>query len=539
MAENDQDRSTYRLSGYAALIERYDLDNIIPNWHRSLVTTSGIHRINSRGGIVEEVYPSKYWPGDTLGDHLEFALKYDGTNLAILANLFQEVAVENFLEYVRSKPTGKYARRLWYLYEFLTGKILPLDDLKQGNYIDLLESDEYYTITPAHQVRRQRINENLPGDHRFCPTVRRTNTLRDFETADLSKRCRQVVSTYSPELLKRALGYLYTKETKSSFEIEHIKPSSTRTERFVALLQMAEQEDFCEKTQLIELQNRIIDSRFRDSDYRLTQNYVGETIAWQKEKIHFACPKPEDLTDLMEGLIAAHKRMDTSDMSAVIHAAVIAYGFVFMHPFEDGNGRIHRFLIHNILARRGFTPKGVMFPISVSMLKNPADYDDSLEAFSRQIMPLIEYSLDEEGLMTVHNDTAKWYRYIDMTPQAEALFRFIDQTIDTELASELAFLANYDQTKRAIQEIVDMPDRKIDLFIRFCLQNNGRLSARKRTSHLDFLTDEEIAHMEQAVLSTYGSKILNDTNPSCRTRSGGKRSAAKLRSRKLTPNSIT
>ena len=112
--------------------------------------------------------------------------------------------------------------------------------------------------------------------------------------------------------------------------------------------------------------------------------------------------------------------------------------------------------------------------------------------------------------MTVHNDTAKWYRYIDITPQAEALFRFIDQTIDTELARELEFLANYDETKKAIQEIVDMPDRKIDLFIRFCLQNNYRLSAQKRTSHFNFLTDEEIDRMEQAVLSTYGSKIMND-----------------------------
>ncbi|MFC1886981.1 Fic family protein [Thermodesulfobacteriota bacterium] len=507
MAENDQDTSINRLAGYAALIERYDLD-VIRNWHRSLVTTGGIHRINSSGGVIEEVYPPKYWPGDTLGDHLEFALKYDGVNLEILAGLFRQTREEDILDYVKSKPTGKYARRLWFLYEFLTGQKLPLDDLKQGNYIDLLAPNEYYTITMARRIRRQRINDNLPGDSRFCPTIRRTNTLRDFETADLPKRCRQVVSAYSPELLKRALDYLYFKETKSSFEIEHIKPSSTRTERFVALLQLAEQEDFCGKTQLIELQNRTVDSRFHDSDYRLSQNYVGETVAWQREKIHFACPKPEDLADLMEGLIAAHKRMGAGAVSAVIHSAAIAYGFVFLHPFEDGNGRIHRFLIHNILARRGFTPNGVMFPISAYMLKHPADYDASLEAFSRQATPLVEYSLDEEGRMTVHNDTVRLYRYIDMTSQAEALFRFIDQTIDTELASELAFLANYDKTKNAIQEIVDMPDRQIDLFIRLCLQNNGRLSARKRISHFDFLLDEEIARMEQAVQSAYGNNIL-------------------------------
>jgi hypothetical protein len=218
MPERSQEPSTNRLTGYSELIERYDLD-VIPNWHRSLVKSRGIHQIESSGGVIKEVYPPKYWPGDELGNHLEFALKYDGTNLAILSSLFREVAEEDILKYVQSKPIGKYTRRLWFLYEFLTGKSLPLDDLKRGNYIDLLDSDEYYTVTPARHVRRQRVNDNLLGDSRFCPMVRRTDTLRDFETADLTTRCRQVTSTYSPELLKRALGYLYTKETKSSFEI--------------------------------------------------------------------------------------------------------------------------------------------------------------------------------------------------------------------------------------------------------------------------------------------------------------------------------
>lgn len=502
MAENLQDKSTYRPAGYVALIERYDLD-VIPNWHKSLVAASGIHRVNSNEGIIEEVYPSKYWPGNTLGDHLEFALKYDGTNPAILSVLFHKIAAEDLLIHVRSKPTGKYARRLWFFYELLTGRTLPLADLRRGNYIDLLEPDEYYTVTPVRQVRRQRVNDNLLGAPRFCPMVRRTKTLRDFEAADLPGRCRQLVAAYPMELLKRALGYLYTRETKSSFEIEHVKPTSTRTERFVSLLRTAEQEDFCRKERLIEVQNRIVDARFRDSDYRLTQNYIGQTVAWQKERIHFACPKPEDLPDLMDGLIATHERMNTGGVSAMIHAAVIAYGFVFLHPFEDGNGRIHRFLIHNILARRGFTPEGVMFPISAVMLKNANDYEASLEAFSRRLMPLVEYTLDENGYMTVHNETAVWYRFIDMTAQAEALFRFIDQTVDTELAEELSFLANYDKTKKAIQEIVDMPDRQIDLFIRFCLQNNGRLSERKRAGHFDFLSDAEISLLEKAVQSAW------------------------------------
>jgi len=93
-----------------------------------------------------------------------------------------------------------------------------------------------------------------------------------------------------------------------------------------------------------------------------------------------------------------------------------------------------------------------------------------------------------------------------MTAQAEALYKFIEQTIDTELVNELSFLAKYDDTKKAIGDIVDMPDRKIDLFIRFCLQNNGRLSAHKRKSQFDFLSDQEVAAMEKAIQAAYGNE---------------------------------
>jgi hypothetical protein len=494
-----------RPAGYAALIERFGL-RVIPNWHESFITTAATHRVHSTREVVREIYTPQYWPGDTLGDHLEFALKYDGTNLAILASIFHVVDTDELTACIRSKPTGKYARRLWYLFELLTHQRLPLDDLSQGNYVDLLDPEEYYTALASRQVRRQRINDNLLGDGRFCPTVRRTETLRRFEAADLKQRCRKVVASYPKDLLKRAMSYLYTKETKSSFEIERITPSPNRTDRFVALLQLAERDDFCDKLHLVDLQNRIVDPRFAAADYRGTQNYVGETVTWRQERIHFVCPKPEDLPELMEGLVAAHARIAAGGVSPIVHAAIVAYGFVFLHPFEDGNGRIHRFLIHNILALGGFwrpSEEVVVLPVSAAMLKNRDAYDASLEAFSEPLMPLVDYALDEDGRMTVHNDTALWYRYIDMTPQAEAMFAFVEKTIDTELVDELAFLARYDRAKAAIQNIVDMPDRQIDLFIRFCLQNNNRLSAAKRASHFSFLTEDEVDRMERVVQDTH------------------------------------
>lgn len=492
----------FRSAGYSYLLEKFALAGM-PNWHRSSVSTTGTHYSKIQDGFVDEVFRTQYWPGEKVGDHLEFALKYDKVNLGLLARIFEKISQNELTEYIKSKPTGKYARRIWFFYEFLTGKQLPVDDLTFGNYVDALESKDYYTVQNGEKSSRHRIVNNLLGPKAFCPVVRRTEKLSKLDSSDLHKRCEDIVTAYPPELLRRALSYLYNKETKSSFEIEHIKPKASRTEKFITSLELAEKEDFCEKERLIELQNLIVDSRFKDSDYRMGQNYVGQTVAYQKERIYFISPKPDDLPSLMEGLIDSHKRMKAGNVSPVIHAATIAYGFVFLHPFEDGNGRIHRFLIHNILSLQKMVPRGLMFPVSAVMLKNPTDYDASLEAFSRPLLQLIDYRLDEMGQVTVENDTACWYRYMDMTPQSEALYEFVTKTIEEELVEELSFLANYDNTKKAIQDIIDMPDRLIDLFIQLCLQNNGSLSTRKRSAHFDFLTDEELSTMEQVVKDGY------------------------------------
>jgi Fic family protein len=493
-----------RPAGYNYLLHLTEIE-IFPLSHISFVSSSGSHRSEVKGNTTEDIYPVRYWPGDSVGDHLEFALKYDGTNLGLLTKIFGKISEDELISYIKSRPTGKYARRIWFFYEFLTGKQLPFDDLTTGNYVTALEEKDYYTLQNGKRSSRQRIVNNLLGPKEFCPVVRKTARLLENSSSDLLKKCESIVASYSQELIRRALSYLYNKETKSSFEIENINPGTSRIEKFIVSLELAEKEDFCEKERLVELQNRIVDPRFRDSGYRTIQNYVGQTVSYQKEIIHFISPKPEDLPSLMEGLIDCHKRMKNGDVPPVIHAAVIAYGFVFLHPFEDGNGRIHRFLIHNILSLHHIVPKGLMFPVSAVMLKNAVKYDDSLEAFSKPLLPLIDYRLDREGRMTVGNETSIWYKYIDLTYQAEALYDFVTETVEKELVEELSFLKNYDIIKKAIQDIIDMPDRLIDLFIQLCLQNNGRLSAKERFTHFDFLTDAELTAMEKAVNENYTS----------------------------------
>jgi len=485
-----------RPAGYDALIAKFGI-KALPHWHHSTVN-SYVYRTHTENGVVSQIYPIALAPDDSVGGQLEFAIKYDGINLEILAALFEIIDTQELVAYITSKPTGRYTRRIWFLYELLTGKILPLDDVTSGNYVDLLDPSEYYTSAPA-QVRRQRVNNNLLGDAQFCPIVRRTQTLKDFEAKNLPEKCREVLAGYPREILKRALGYLYTKETKSSFEIENVKIDNSRAERFVELLVLAEKKDFFNKPDLIDLQNRIVDERFQDHDYRQNQNYVGESIGMGRQKVHFVSPKPSDLPALMEGMYGAHQRMNSGRVHPVVHAATIAFGFVFMHPFEDGNGRIHRFLIHNILARQKFTPSGVIFPVSAVMLQDREAYDKALESFSEALLPLVNYELDDDGRMTIQNETARYYRCIDMTAQVEALFSFIDRVIRVDLVEELRFLENYDSTKKALQAIVDMPDRLIDLFIRLCLQNHGTLSKSKRKSVFEKLTDVEVEQMEAVV----------------------------------------
>ena len=82
--------------GYDALIARFNLQ-VIPHWHHSRISQSTIHQKHTDAGQVVEVYPRSLMPQDSLGGQLEFALKYDGTNLEILSAVFEKAPEEELL----------------------------------------------------------------------------------------------------------------------------------------------------------------------------------------------------------------------------------------------------------------------------------------------------------------------------------------------------------------------------------------------------------------------------------------------------------
>jgi Fic family protein len=119
-------------------------------------------------------------------------------------------------------------------------------------------------------------------------------------------------------------------------------------------------------------------------------------------------------------------------------AAAIAFGFVYVHPFVDGNGRIHRWLIHHVLAAAGYNPPGIVFPISAVILRRVHEYRAVLEAYSAALLPLIEWTATADGNLTVHNDTADFYRYFDATAHAEFLHRASSKRSSTTCRKRLA-----------------------------------------------------------------------------------------------------
>jgi hypothetical protein len=188
-------------------------------------------------------------------------------------------------------------------------------------------------------------------------------------------------------------------------------------------------------------------------------------------------------------------------INPVVTATVAGSGFVFLHPFEDGSGSIHRFLIHHVLSSRGFTPAGMIFPVSAVMLKHMPAFDEALASYSREIMQHAEHRMNDAGELQVMNATAIYYRFPDMTRLAEQLFAFVRDTIEMEFIAEIEFLAAFDTARRLMRDVVDMPDRRTDLFIRQCLQGRGTLSKNKRRQ-FDELTDREVADLEAIVEKT-------------------------------------
>lgn len=476
--------------GYAALINAYDLHVPLP---LKLSAIGAHHKVYEEDGW--RIYTPRHEPQATLEGHLVFALKYEGLDLAILKNLFGALNPAELAAIIRAKPLSGYMRRLWFLYEWLLGVSLDIPDAKTGTYADIVNPKQQWAVK-GDTSKRHRVRNNLPGTVEFCPLVRHTKSLDRFVESKLDEQACAVIDEFSPAVLARTAAFLLLKDSKSSYAIEGEAPPQDRIQRWGKTIGEAGKHPL-DKEEFLRLQRIVIgEDRFIKLGFRNEGGFVGmhERETRMPFPDHISA-RHEDLPQLVQGMIDFDQ--DYSDgIDPVIAAAVLAFGFVYIHPFEDGNGRLHRYLIHHVLAARGFNPAGIIFPVSSAILERIDDYRKVLESYSERLLPNVKWEPTEKMNVRVMNDTGDFYRYFDATPHAEFLFACVQKTIETDLPEEAAFLERYDRFKTRVEALVEMPASTIDLLFRFLKQNSGMLSGRAREKEFAELSEDEIARIE-------------------------------------------
>jgi len=496
--------------GYASIINKLEFQIPIPD-QISMVCSRNKKYENAQW----KVFPDKYLPEDNLETteiealyrQLVFALKYEGVNLLVFSQLIKHYSETQLATLVSIEPEGQYSRRIWFLIEWILEKELPgKEKLTKRSYIPVIDEKIQYAIEGEKSSRHLVIN-NLPGTINYCPLIRKSEKLEKYILHNYAEKKKDYLKGLRKDILQRASAFLLLKDSKASFTIEGESPKSKRAARWGQAIGQAGAKDLS-KEELIRLQQIVIENeRFVEMGFREKGGFIGEHDRSSGEPLpdHISA-KWEDLDKLTTGLLNTNEKLLASNLDAVLTATIVAFGFVFIHPFEDGNGRIHRYLIHHVLAKKKFSQQGMIFPVSSSILDHIDNYRNVLEAYSNPLLDFIEWEETQDHNVRVINDTFDYYRFFDATKQAEFLYDCVNDTIENIIPNEVSYLTNYDEFKRYLDDEFEMPDKIVALLVRFLDQNEGKLSKRAREKEFASLNDSEVIEIESSYKSIFSPK---------------------------------
>ncbi len=457
------------------------------------------------GASKRKIIPGTRKILDTPYDNMVAAIKYQGIRLHFFAAIFKNIDVVEFTEFIKKKPNSIYNRVIWYLYEWITGEALQLKNLTAGNYIKLFDDEFYYTLEAGDRDKRTRVINNAIGTREFCPTIRKTKEIRELDQVDVYEtayaQMQEIGENLSVDVIGRSINYLYTKESKSSTEIEKENPSNKKMARFLNTIKNAGLFELT-KEKIIDIQNQIVEENKRTDDYRTDEIYVGNTIqrlGGVDEDVHYIGPLAKHVSGMMQGLLDTHdKLMMDARIPSLMHATLISFGEVYIHPLIDGNGRTHRYLIHDVMKQREPEHKFII-PISAAILKNEIKYDSVLESISRPIMAMLDWELDHENdnRAIINNDIDYMYRYPDYTEHVIFVYDMMNTAIATDLLEEICLLLAFDEVKKSINDISDIPNNKLDTIVSILIQGGGIVSKSKRKYFLQYMEEDHIPYIEE------------------------------------------
>ena len=490
------------LVGYALLIQVAEkhLGKLLPLPSQLAIVTDKHQRYNTQQW---QVFTKRHKPNDDLISHIFFALKYEGIDLLILITIFRLIGEKDLRVAILKKPTGQYSRRVWFLYEWLLGTKLNIPDLKIGTYVEIVNPALQYP-GPTNNSTRHRVKNNLPGTPDFCPMIRKSEKLEKYISANIRESIYKGLDGRDKELIRRTAAFLLLKDSKASFAIEGEFPPNMRARNWGKAIGQAGKKALT-LSEMERLQHIVIGSKkLKHMGIRQEEGFIGEHDRETFTPIpdHISA-KAKDLNSLLNGLLSTNNLLQNSSYDPVLTAATIAFGFVFIHPLSDGNGRIHRYLIHHILTWKGYTNRDMIFPVSSAILNRISDYLEVLENYSSQRIDLIEWEPTPNHNIRILNETIDLYRYYDLTTQAEFLYACVEDTIERIIPEEIDYLEKYDRLTNAINSFLNIQDTRVDLLIKYLNQNNGKLSKRKRQKDFYELTEEEISAIEDYYVEIY------------------------------------
>ena len=471
--------------GYAHLIETLKL-KVMPIHRQACISTSVNRRVENNQNIL---FPTNLALDNSLIGHLEFAIRHEGLNLEVIDATFEHIDQDELIAKFKLTPAGASIRRLCFLWEWLTGKNLELEFSVSGAYVDLFPADEYYTAAESIRVPKFRIRNNALGNADFCPTVRRKSIEHSPSFSELIDKANTALNSLKdPELYRRAVAYLYLSETKGSYAIESEKPSSDKQERFVQLLKHAGESVTVTEDWLVQLQNAIVrDVYSYEASYRTKQNWLEDS----SERITFLPTPIAELRQVMGGW----ERFVNDTIRCkdpLVKAACAAFGFVYIHPFLDGNGRLHRFIIQHVLAQSALLPRETIIPVSAVIEKNVAAYFAVLSAFSKEVTKLWNYRRTDTDPIILSSPGSRPYRFFDAGREIQFLYEMVKVTVQDEIPRELAWLQSYDRAFTRLNKELDLPQKDLAALIRMIYSNKGILSENRR---------KQYAHLPEHVLN--------------------------------------
>jgi len=472
--------------GFKWVAQHLNIEPVQPFAVESKIGTSRRTVVNP---TREETYGPAARPDATIAGHLTFGLKHELVNLEFLARIFAVMDQQLLESWIRSEPTGAYARRAGFLFEWLTGRQLDVPDTPSGNYVDALDPEAFVVASRAANVQRWRVRDNLPGTREFCPTIRRTEAVRAVERYNCAAALDFLEVEFGADILMRSAVWLSIKESRASFAIEHEEKQVDRVKRFAAVMERrcGQTDDPLLLETLTELQTEILGAATR---YGVRQSpvIVGHTHGFDNI-VDYIGPPWERAGELLDGLRASMAR--TVGASSILRASLASFGFVYIHPMIDGNGRISRFLVNDVLRRDGAVPAPFILPISATITnkaKERAGYDRALETLSRPLLAKYrdsyrfgaEYECPDgvrsNFYFDAYDDAMPTWRYPDLTSQTEYIGEVVRLTIEVEMSKEASYLRDMERAREGVKNNLEGPNSDIDQIIRSVRENGWKVS---------------------------------------------------------------